>query len=192
MRPQPQQQQLPVQELQDCYSQANDVLQLQQQIVPVTKQQPQQPASSTSSQATGQQEGSFDPRAMEQQHADGPAWAVSLQHPARRHHMQQCQAYLAVLQGCLTALGVTQQQANWTGPTGLWCDLVVQIPSAVTGNSASKPAAGSSSSGSSVAKQPVAAAGSGQVHEAGGCGCSPSFLAFQILGPADLCAGRLR
>lgn len=145
LRMRPQQQRLPEQELRLCYSRTMDRLGSKEHHMLQQQQQRQRQE---------EEEGSRH---------------LSLLHPARRLHVQQCAPYLELLQGGLRALGVMQQQAHWTSPSGLWCDLVVQLPAtaAVAAEDADSRSAGTVSSSSS----------------------SSHSLAFQILGPADLCAG---
>lgn len=123
--------------------------------------------------------------------------SLSLLHPARRLHVKQCEPFLATLQECLLQLGWSQQHPNWTGPSGLWCDLVVCAPLEAP-STAAGAAGGAEGGGGGDAAAAAAAAGD----DAGGVGQtsssstrsssrsgSSSRLAFQILGPADLSAG---
>jgi hypothetical protein len=155
----PQQQRLPEQQLQQCYSQALHQLRGQHAALqPPPRQPPQQQCGGgPSHHVQMQQQEAHEPQ-------DSVGAHVSLLHPARRLHIQQCQPFLAVLQEALGSLGVTQQQANWTDPaTGLWCDLLVQLTSSTLAADRDL----SSSTDVPHGRQ----------------------LAFQILGPADLAAG---
>lgn len=100
LRTQPQQQlqQLPTEQLQACHAAAVAAL-----------AQPSQ----------------HQPQHQEQQHLGG---SVSQLHPARQLHMRQCQPYLQMLQQALVSLGLCKQAAHWiSSPSGLWCDLIVQV-----------------------------------------------------------------
>ena len=111
--------------------------------------------------------------------------------------MQQCQPYLAVLQDCLRQLGVEQQQANWTSPTGLWGDLLADVQafraassSGSNGGQGSPGSGGGSDSGSSGSNG--GHGGSIGSPEAGSSlTSSATLLAFQVLGPADLSSGKV-
>jgi hypothetical protein len=114
--------------------------------------------------------------------------SLALLHPARQLHMQQCEPYLATLQDCLMSLGLTQQHPHWTSTSGLWCDLLVQLPGTDTG---AEPAAASgtssSSSDSSSSSSPVEAGGArSSLCKTGGLTSGGQYVIFQILGPADL------
>jgi len=196
----PQQQLLPTQQLQECYSHALDALrQHQQQLQPQV-----QPCSDT---PAPQQERMSHPPQQPQQQQQQQQQRLSLLHPARRLHMQQCEPYLSALQHCLCALGIHQQVAHYTSPNGLWCDLLVQLPSSIPAAAAgdsrvshphqndhhqqqlqqpvqdgsSRPAAADPSGGGMMGglqSESVSAGGSGL-----------GWLACQILGPADLSSG---
>lgn len=128
LRMRPQQQRLPEQQLQQCYSQALQQLRSQRHALQPLPPQPSQ-----------QQCGGLPPHHAQTQEMEAHeppqhivGGHVSWLHPARRLHIQQCQPFLAVLQEGLHSLGFTRQQANWTSSTtGLWCDLLVQPTSAV-------------------------------------------------------------
>lgn len=179
LRMRPQQQQLPVQQLQQSYSQALTNLPLPQQQQPLPSP-PQQPCSAVmpaeGSSLQQQQQGLGHPEAHTLAGFAQPH-SLSLLHPARKLHMQQCQPYLAVLQDCLRQLGVEQQQANWTSPTGLWGDLLVDVH-------AFRAASSSGSNGGQGGSIGSPEAGSSLTSSA-------TLLAFQVLGPADLSSGKV-
>lgn len=147
LRMRPQQQRLPEQQLQQCYSQALQQLRGQRPAL----QPPAPPQPSEQQQCSGQQHAQTQQvEAHEPQHHVGGH--VSLLDPARRLHIQQCQPFLVVLQEALHSLGFTQQQANWTSlDTGLWCDLLVQLTSTTAADG--DPHSSSDASGARLAFQ---------------------------------------
>lgn len=166
LRMRPQQQRLPQQQLQQCYSQALQQLRGQQ---PALQPSPPQPSQ--------QQCGGLPPHHVQTQQVEAHESPqrnvgshVSWLHPARRLHIQQCQPFLAVLQEALHSLGFTRQQANWTSPTtGLWCDLLAQPTSALAADGDSNSS--SDASGVRLAFQILGPADLAAGAWVVGCGC---------------------
>lgn len=211
LRMRPQQQQLPVQQLQECYSQACASLQgpgmLQPQnmqpAVPPQQQQPQQRQEQQlqQQQMKKSQRGSFELP---------PQPDTSLLHPARQLHMQQCRPYLQTLQECLREVGWTQQLPNWRSPSGLWCDLLVQVPAhephqhdhhqqheaarvaavvALTPAAAGVGSVSPAGSATSSSGRDVAAPARARAAATGPLEGGTNWVAFQVLSPGDLCSG---
>jgi hypothetical protein len=191
MQPQQQLQQLPQQQLQECYSQ--EVLRLRKHQV----QGQTQPGITPGEKHQQEQHNVLRQQPMQQPQQQ----SLALLHPARQLHMQQCQPYLANLQKCLTSLGLTQQHPNWTSASGLWCDLLVQLPGIDTavdpaatreiGNSSSSSSSAiqGSRSGSGGSSSAEAGGAQGSLYGAAGSLSKGQFVIFQLLGPADLSSG---